>query len=525
MCLYYKHMKPIVRIKTIKGKEYWYEDTPYYDPEKKQIRHKSRYLGKNVNGIPVKVRTEGISGIAAVPTEAHTHGNLLPLLDIIHELRIDEYLAGLTRGREQETILALACNRIIRPLAMHQVATWYEESSLVLTHPDLPLSSQSLSELLAELGTSGVPETFMECLVRNLGTDSTLIYDITSLSSYSQFISLLEYGYNRDGLELPQINFSLILDTAQAIPVMYDLYPGSIVDVVTLKNTLHRVRSLGVKEYTLVLDRGFFSQGNLEELLEEQVSFVIPASLTLKAVKEVLTTAQRDLASPQYLQKYQEDPIFVKPITLQVRGREVAGFCYYDLQREQDERNLFYLRLHDTKQKLESVHIPRWRKPEEVFREWAGHLANYFTWERLDDRLQVEIRNNAVAQRINRMGKQIILVQGSLDWEECLTVYRERDAVEKVFRSMKTDLQVMPLHVRTEATLKGYLFITFISLILRMRLLKRMKDTGLLKHYTLEGMLLELAKIKKIRLANGEIVTTEISKRQRTILEALGLCA
>lgn len=112
-------MKPIVRIKTIKGKEYWYEDTPYYDPEKKQIRHKSRYLGKNVNGIPVKVRTEGISGIAAVPTEAHTHGNPLPLLNIIHELRIDEYLAGLTREREQETILTLACNRIIRPLAMH----------------------------------------------------------------------------------------------------------------------------------------------------------------------------------------------------------------------------------------------------------------------------------------------------------------------------------------------------------------------------------------------------------------------
>lgn len=99
----------------------------------------------------------------------------------------------------------------------------------------------------------------MELLMRSIGTDSTLIYDITSLSSYSQFISLLEHGYNRDGLDLPQVNFSLILDTTQAIPVMYDLYPGSIVDVVTLKNTLYRVRSLGIKEYTLILDRDFFS--------------------------------------------------------------------------------------------------------------------------------------------------------------------------------------------------------------------------------------------------------------------------
>jgi len=33
-----------------------------------------------------------------------------------------------------------------------------------------------------------------------------------------------------------------------------------------------------------------------------------------------------------------------------------------------------------------------------------------------------------------------------------------------------------------------------------------MKDTGLLEHYTLEELLLELAKIEKIRLANGEVI-------------------
>jgi len=40
-------MKSTIRIKTINGKEYWYEDIPYYDKEKKQIRHRSKYLGKN----------------------------------------------------------------------------------------------------------------------------------------------------------------------------------------------------------------------------------------------------------------------------------------------------------------------------------------------------------------------------------------------------------------------------------------------------------------------------------------------
>jgi transposase len=528
MCLYCKHMKPIVRIKKINGKEYWYEDAPYYDPEKKQIRHKSRYLGKNINGTPVKVRTEGAIGpsIAAVPKQAYTSGNLLPLQKILQEFHIDEYLGQLSSEREKDAIIALALNRVLRPVAMHLVAPWYEESALALVNPELPLSSQAISTLLSDLGTSGVPEKFMQLLVQEIGTKSTLVYDITSLSSYSKFISLLEYGYNRDGLDLPQVNFSVILDATHSIPVMYDIYPGSIVDVVTLKNTLDKIRACGVKEYTLVLDRGFFSQGNLEGLVQNEVSFVIPASFTLKAVKELLSEAQRDLEHPQYLQKYQKEPIFVKPVTLQINGTDIAGFCYYDLKREQDERHLFYIRLHDVKQKLEHLTIPSWRKPDEVFKERAGDFAQYFSWQVQGNQFLIEIRKNAVSQRINRMGMQIILSHGGrLDWKECLMVYRERDCIEKTFRMLKHDLQVLPMNVKKEATMRGFIFVTFISLILRMKLLKQMKDTDLLEEYTLDGLLLELAKIKKIRLANGEVITIEVSKKQRTILQALGLCA
>ena len=56
MRLYNKRMKSTLRIKKINGIEYWYEDTPYYDKEKKQIRHKSKYVGRNINGKPIRVR-------------------------------------------------------------------------------------------------------------------------------------------------------------------------------------------------------------------------------------------------------------------------------------------------------------------------------------------------------------------------------------------------------------------------------------------------------------------------------------
>ncbi|KUG14904.1 hypothetical protein ASZ90_014563 [hydrocarbon metagenome] len=50
-----------------------------------------------------------------------------------------------------------------------------------------------------------------------------------------------------------------------------------------------------------------------------------------------------------------------------------------------------------------------------------------------------------------------------------------------------------------------------------------MTETGLLKKYSVQGMLLELEKLRKITLADGRVMTTEMTKKQRLILEALDL--
>lgn len=72
------------------------------------------------------------------------------------------------------------------------------------------------------------------------------------------------------------------------------------------KESFRRLGAHGIWDYSRALDRGFFSHGNLEKLLKEEISFVMLASLTLKQVKEVLTEARRDLENPQYLRMYQQ---------------------------------------------------------------------------------------------------------------------------------------------------------------------------------------------------------------------------
>ena len=65
----------------------------------------------------------------------------------------------------------------------------------------------------------------------------------------------------------------------------------------------------------------------------------------------------------------------------------------------------------------------------------------------------------------------------------------------------------------------------YLSLTVRIRLINQIRETGLLKNYTVEKLLLELENIKKIQLTNEDVVVTEITKKQKDILEILGLCA
>ncbi len=123
------------------------------------------------------------------------------------------------------------------------------------------------------------------------------------------------------------------------------------------------------------------------------------------------------------------------------------------------------------------------------------------------------------------MGKFILIYKGNFDWEDCLSTYRGKDIVEKGFDILKNDLDTLPLNVQKDTTLRGLLFVCFIALIIRMRIIKLMRDCHLVEKYSAEGMLLELEKIKKIDLTNGETIVSELTRKQKDILDCMGLCA
>ena len=184
----------------------------------------------------------------------------------------------------------------------------------------------------------------------------------------------------------------LILDKDKGIPVMYDIFPGSISDVSTLSGTLKKIKAHGIQDYVAVMDRGFFSLSNLRELMDNKISFIMAAKLQLNDLKQMMTEAQKDIDDVKYLHKFNKDPIFAKPITYNLDSNEVHGYVYYDPKLEQTEKQTLLSRLYDIREDLLKVRKKHFQVKRSEVEETLGrdvHTAgvnddgaNGFTFER-----------------------------------------------------------------------------------------------------------------------------------------------
>ena len=55
-----------------------------------------------------------------------------------------------------------------------------------------------------------------------------------------------------------------------------------------------------------------------------------------------------------------------------------------------------------------------------------------------------------------------VLYTPSLTAEEAIKLYREKDAIEKFFHTMKTKMKLEPLRVRRNDAMKGVILITYL---------------------------------------------------------------
>lgn len=303
------------------------------------------------------------------------------------------------------------------------------------------------------------------------------------------------------------------------------LTPGSVVDVTTVKNTVEILKSAGIKNVTLIMDRGMFSTENIEYLISEHIDFMMPATYSLKSVKKTVLQVRRKIERGSNMTHLSGDIIFAEKHKLIVGPGDINTCVYYDPERDKRERSAFYVSLHGKIENLRKRELREYEKPAYVVEEIMGGYLNFIRWKYdwNSNAFTVRIKENAVSQRVNRCGITINAFTGEYDSADLLKQYRKRYSVEKLFLSSKSYPGAEPLRVHSLETLRGILFINIVALAIRSAILTEMKKTDLASRYSIEKILLELHKVRKVKLQNGMEIMTEITRKERDIIEKFSI--
>ena len=502
------------------GVTYVYEAVSAYNKEIKQSRNKQVCVGKidpaTGTFMPSKRLNPQQAAVRdpAVTASAQIIGPLAVLNEFSRRTGLENLLKSCFPDTHNQ-ILAMANYLAIQGGALSHCSSWAKSHE-----PDLAasLTSQRISAILSSIGTDA-KQTFLAKWMKKTLEDDYICYDITSISSYSELNEYIKYGYNRDGEKLPQLNLAMLFGQKSALPVYYHRVPGSITDVSMLHNLILTFKKLDVKRLHFVMDKGFYSKKNLDELVEHRDHFTIGVPLSNKWLQHAIDDIRDTIHGPAGYRKLDDEILYVhsRLYPWGEKNHRCYLHLYYNAKSHAKDVDMFNGELLEYKQELESGN---------PVKEHQKAYDNFFIQKKTPKRgLQVSYNTEAISQHISRYaGFQGLLSNGIKDPIDAMRVYRDKDAVEKCFDDLKNSLDMKRLRMHQSSTVDGRLFIQFIALILISALRQKMRTSGLIEKYTIHELLREMETIVKVQYSGryGHILT-EVTKVQREILKELDI--
>jgi len=502
------------------GITYVYECESFWDKEKKRPANRQVCIGKldKVTGefIPSKRLDKKQAAILAPEVTVSTQiiGPSLILDKITLDLEIDKILRKSSPDTYRQ-LLIMTYFLVTKGDALSHCEAWCKGHS---NPSDGIISSQRISELL-KAQTENERQTFFKKWFDKIAENDFLCYDITSISSYSELNEYVKYGYNRDKDKLPQINLGMLFGQKSKLPICYKRMPGSITDVGTLKNFIKTLDYLDISKVHLVMDRGFYSRTNINELLEYKHKFTIGIPIQRKWVQAVIDEYYGSIEMPDNYHKVNNETLYVKTKLYpwgEKRNR-LYVHVYYNSYLAAEAFDNFTSELLNYKEELESNQLVKTH--EEYYRR-------YFIIKETPKRgRKVEYNTEEIQKHRERYaGFFVLLSNATKNPLEALEIYRNKDVVENCFDDLKNQLDMKRLRVHNSGSMDGRVFVQFLALIYISSIREKITSIKELKHYTVRELLEEMDTLTRITYSGryGSIIS-DITKKQREILEAFSI--
>lgn len=545
MFLKYKVDIPVVPGKLVRKKrgghtyiEYEYERI--YDPAKQYTYPKRASIGRvdpeNPNRMTPNENFLKYFPDADIPEEIDRSerspylniGPYVVLQKLIRDSRLREILGEYMDEKDTGFLLDLACYSIIEENNAGQYYPDYAYDHALFT-PDMKLYTDSkVSDFFRKLR----PEQSVGFLnswnkSKNKRQKIYLSYDSTNKNCQAGDIDLLEYGNTKTDASLPIFNYSVACDSANKEPLFYELYPGSLNDISQLTCMIDKAHGYGYRNIGFILDRGYFSKGNLEYMEKNGYSFLIMVKGMKDFIREIVIENQGSFENSRgkYIDRYDLYGTTVKSLLHEGDAKKRNIHIYYSDGKAYGEKQEIKQKIRRLKKYLDGC----------VGKEcvaFGPEIMKYFylNFEKDGKTLKLAEENtSAVEKELSLAGYFAIVSSENMTAREAIELYKSRDASEKLFRSDKSYLGNKSMRVYSDEALSSKVFIQFIALILRSRIYIALKEKSekMLKkpnYLTVPAALKELEKIVMIRHLDGVYrLDHAVTATQKTILDAFGL--
>ena len=507
----------------VKQKTYVYQVDSYWDKDKKQPRQRRTYLGRKDEITGEIVTTQKSSK----PKGSYSFGSLYFLMKITRRLKLSNVLRSVFPEHHQ-IYLALAFFKVIEAEPYYLYEQWQEDHYFF---ENSSLTSQRISELLSELGQNEKAiEQFFSQWIKRHNTESAILFDVTSISSYSGQNDLLEFGYNRDKERLQQVNIGIVSregstdNNVLELPLVYRIYSGSIPDVVTLKNVISLIDTYGLNLSCFVMDKGFYSQQNIKELNQKGFKVLIPLPFSTSMAKKLINDFGDEINSPLHAFSYNNKVYFHLKKRIKVGTVTCTAHLYLDKEKKAREETKFMQIITELEKTFGEKNFKNRQKAQEYISETIKSKKKFFLIRKTKGKFIITRNSKVIAEELSVKGKFILLSNNhDLQKDGALQLYRSKDSIEKIFLSMKHAINEKRFRTKSISTMQGSIFINFLSLILLSYIDQIMTEKNLYKKYSKKELFKTLNKLKVFELANGQVIKGEVSKRQKTIFSAFGL--
>lgn len=419
----------------------------------------------------------------SVPTQTVTIGPALILERLWRECGIADVLAERIGPRRfgfsvERAIFLTVLHRLFAPGSDRAAERWRHEYAIPGTDglelhqlyramrwlgTPLPPAQQTGATPFAPRTTKDLIEEALFARRRDLFSQLHVVFfDTTSLYFHGAGGDTLgRHGHSRDHRpELKQMVVGMVLDD-EGRPICTELWPGNTTDVTTLIPIVDRLKqTLHVEEVCVVADRGMISARTIDALEARGWTYIL--GVRMRSSKEARAIAAADegyyhTVFPRRTTSHDPAPLRVKQVWRDDR-RYIVCFNPDEADKDRHDRAAIVAALEKALAQGDKSLVGN-----KGFRRFLRTQGTRFA---IDDAKIV-----ADAQYD---GKWVLRTNTGLAMDVAALAYKHLFRVEAIFRSMKSLLETRPIYHQKDETIRGHVFCSFLALVLRQELERRL---------------------------------------------------